>query len=306
MANLLTFQPFGEKLQAPTDDFISALESEVYWPASRRAIHCSVSGSRYGTVDEAYVRQCIAAYGGKEMAKLEEMIARVTLFAGPSPLWQSQMPDRLIVNKGIDPYGYWIYMMRRIYKEVEDTMRELSLPLYLEWRQDIIRARSNIEKVDVNLIHRLNQLLTIMSGYGILPRAGAMPAKQLSAIAYEKPVRQILDTCGKFYKGFRKAFKGRMPEANRHRIHERVALRYAGLQDAPSKANEDYMHLLVSQLIIETDRELGKEAHQEAFEATGIRSKTFQLLKETKAPVIAAKVSKTGSAPIPAGTKISF
>lgn len=272
----LTYQPHGKRLNTELYDSIN---SELHWPVSRRSVHCSMSGTHFATLTEEYVRQVIAAYTSVRdtvagMATLDRIIEQATMFAGPSPLWQGHVPNRLELCKMYDPYGFTVFMLNRIFKPEE--MFVGNVDLFLAWRKDMIVARRQIEDVDVNLVNNINDLLLAMSGYGILPLPGSLPASALTALCTTDMLRATILQAGTVYRAFHKTFRGRLPviQERINVIHQRTILRSEKIQDTPEKLQHDEIALMISEIIRETDKRL--ELKDEPVVYNGTHAQTIQ------------------------------
>lgn len=294
-----------------TTALYDAAQAEQAWPTEKRTIYCSITGIPWGTVSEEYV-QFFMKYFRTQYRELAELhINRMTLFSGPSPMWQSKTPETLVMNQHADPCGFLVYLLNWSLKlEVAAVeAKKTDLDAFIAWRKSMVRLREMLKSVDTDFVNKVNDTILLMTGDGLYPQPHTFPSRELEPYGTKETLTKLMETCKKYYDRYKGRFTvlpgGRSPHSTRHEIHHRTFLKAYNAEQLKVKEQADMIDLIVADLFAEMDAAASPEEHERAKKKTGIKSATFAMLKEIEAEQV-LQPPKPVIRILQAGDKVQF
>lgn len=269
-----------------TDRLYDIAQSEQAWPSDRRMIYCSVTGIPWGVVSEDYVQFFMKYFWRQypEVAKL--YMARMQLFAGPSPMWQTKTPEMLVMNQHADPRGFLVYLLNWSLKLEHAALaaKKTDIDAYILWRWSMIELREKLDRIDPAFLSKVNDTILLMTGDGLYPQPHVFPARELVPYSEKETLTKLMQICKTYYDRYKGRFVqlpgGKSAHQRRHEIHNRTFLRAYNADTLRVKEQADMIDLIVADLFAEIDARATPAEHEAAYKRTGIKSATFALLKE--------------------------
>lgn len=315
------------QVQLSAFDLYDIALGEALWPAKDRTIRCSISGAPYAQVTEQYVRNAVMAFGAKGKAELATLIAQSTLFAKPSPMWQSKTPITINNNRMLDPAGFLVYMINSMLapekKRILAEANGDNLATQIQWQKENATlydwAEANVLGSNNRpWLDRLNDILLLCSGNQCLPVGNAIKGKTPGYYANKETLEALVKELGGNYKR-RKAATSGQPLFNHshqpHRlegarfiqsfnsVHAQAAMISTNIAGFDEKAKKKLYELQVESLLMSMDIGFSMEDKRRASSLHNSNNAFLLTLDRvymdvkatTKQPILKAEIKPAGS-----------
>lgn len=254
--------------------------AESLWPEHKRTIYCAVTGRPWGIVSDEYVNTVIQSFGA-DTDTLNKMIDRMTLFSGPSPMWQSHTPNFLYINKQVDPAGFLVYMLN-IFLELQKITSDLDGRI--QWRKDTTRLYKFLTTSDKKYLDNINSILLMLNGEGFKTPLHLLPSKQIIDYAKQETLDKLVTVSHSYYNR-RKRMKN-APAMWANQVHKRLALKDGNLEDFDIEKQGYLLDLMLTYLFQRADNTYTVTERKRAKSIIGIASPTKLELDIMQAKVL--------------------
>lgn len=281
----------GEQTEFPTmraelsaEELYNLALGETLWPEEKRTIYCSVTGKPWGKVTEAYVKETVLTFGS-DQARLTEMVDRMTLFNGPSPLWQAKVANMLVENKQRDPAGFCVYLLTTtVLKRIYEKQRQGNLEFEIGWRKAMTQLYRTFTQIGNSFLDNINDALLNISAEGYIAQPHQLPSQNLLDYADRDMLVRLVETCKKQYRYMKSAgeYYGRQVQGAarpKNFVHGRTVLKDGGLEQFDEITARRMRDLQLLKILRNLDIPFSAAEKDLAKRVTGVASPILQELK---------------------------
>lgn len=243
--------------------------AEQLWPEYKRVIYCSITGRPWGMVSETYIHEVIQTFGN-DLPQLNLMIDRMTLFSGPSPMWQSHTPDFLYINKQVDPAGFLVYMLNIFLRLQYEAATDLDGRI--QWRKDVTKLYKFLTTSNKQYLDNVNSILLMLNGEGFRTPIHLLPSKHIIDYCRQETLDKLISISHTYYERRKKMKTHQGTWANQ--VHKRLAIKDSNVEGFDLEKQGYLLDLMLTDLFQRTDTAHTRTERRNAKEILGIASPT--------------------------------